>query len=222
MDVYIESTKDAEYKDGVITFPNNGIVATYGNNIRVVNSNIQTEIRMPGAGLTTCFIYRSFYQYGDGMEASVQWKDSLQCLHTRVRFTNLDEVRAVCVNPDETDMAVTRLKNDPSYGVTVNAEGWIDVPIYATGTQMCLVYIGLLNNIIRYEYSDVPFTYPDYSLDLYLYGKTDKANGTSTPCIISVLTSRRDTSSLLQNMQTRTTSSLCSDRAPCQAQCLSL
>ena len=177
MDVYIESTKDAEYKDGVITFPNNGIVATYGNNIRVVNSNIQTEIRMPGAGLTTCFIYRSFYQYGDGMEASVQWKDSLQCLHTRVRFTNLDEVRAVCVNPDEIEMAVSRLKNDPSYGVTVNAEGWIDVPIYATGTQMCLVYIGLLNNIIRYEYSDVPFTYPDYSLDLYLYGKGQDRQG---------------------------------------------
>ncbi len=165
--VMVESTQRGTYANQVVSFPRNSITLTYGHEVKVVNSTILTEIRMPECASFGYSVGYSLYP-GSTHQSSMFTENGQQYFPAKVKSMNqLNEVRLVCVQPSVADSAIDILKHDATYGVTCKDTGWVDIPVIGTHEEYVIVGVGLSNGRIAYTQTGLSFKYPDYSCNVF-------------------------------------------------------
>ncbi len=165
--VMIESTQHGTYANQVVSFPRNSITLTYGHEVKVVNSTILTEVRMPECASFGYSVGYDLYP-GSTSQSRVYSENGQLYFPAKVkRMNELDEVRLVCVQSSLVDSALNILKHDASYGVTCKDTGWVDIPMIGDQDEYTIVGVGLRNGCIAYSNTYITFKYPDYSCSVY-------------------------------------------------------
>lgn len=161
-EVMVQSTANATLQDGVITFPRNSITVTYGNQLKVVNSLMLTELRIPGCrppayALTTTFYADALYP------SSVVNANGKKYLRTYLYIMReLDGVRLACVPDSLAETALARLEADAGYGTAVKDTGWVQMPMPDDAGNFTVVGVGTRHGSIIIGKTERTFMYPDY------------------------------------------------------------
>lgn len=159
--VTVQSTHNGTFTNGVITFPRNSITLTYGSEVKVVNSQVLTEVRLPDCPVPSISINQSFY--ASPYQATVTTINGKPYLHAYIFYLEaFDEVRLACVPPSEADSVVERLKADSEYGVVAKDTGWVNIPMMDIDGEFSLVTVGMLNGSVFKTSQTAPIKYPDY------------------------------------------------------------
>lgn len=165
--VMVKSVQNGSFVNGVVMFPKNSLVVTYGDVQKVVNSKSATEIRLQGSVSPNFGLYVHFYD-SIAYKSSVLVDSGQSYLRCKLEMTDLDEVRLVCVPLSQAEAAKSRLKYDASYGVKVKEAGWVNIPMYEVYGQFAVVGIGYSHGNVAYEQikQSVSCKYPDYSAEI--------------------------------------------------------
>lgn len=168
--VLVKSTASGTFQNGLISFPKNSIVTTYGSEVKVVNSQILTEVRMPG-NKTPYFNFMVDFHAGF-YQSKVFSQNGIQYLHGYLySMDEMDEVRIACVTQNQAEETLYRLKRESDYGVTVKDTGWVDIPMAEQqDNEITIVGVGIKNGSVIFSYTSNPIKYPDYT------GFIDNAN----------------------------------------------
>lgn len=161
--VMVKSVQNGSFVNGVVVFPKNSLVVTYGDVQKVVNSKSATEIRLQGSVSPNFNLYVTFYDNMEG-KSSVLVDSGQSYLRCGLYMNDLDEVRLVCVPLSQAEAAKSQLKYDASYGVTVKNTGRVNIPMYEVYGQFAVVGIGYSRGNVAYESikSYDEYRYPDY------------------------------------------------------------
>lgn len=161
--VMVKSVQNGSFVNGVVVFPKNSLVVTYGDVQKVVNSKSATEIRLQGSVSPNFNLYVTFYDNRAG-KSSVLVDSGQSYLRCQLNMNDLDEVRLVCVPLSQAEAAKSQLKYDASYGVTAKERGWVNIPMYEVYGQFAVVGIGYSRGNVAYESikSYDEYRYPDY------------------------------------------------------------
>lgn len=161
--VMVKSVQNGSFVNGVVLFPKNSLVVTYGDVQKVVNSKSATEIRLQGSVSPNFNLYVTFYDNMEG-KSSVLVDSGQSYLRCGLYMNDLDEVRLVCVPLSQAEAAKSQLKYDASYGVTVKNTGRVNIPMYEVYGQFAVVGIGYSRGNVAYESikSYDEYRYPDY------------------------------------------------------------
>ena len=176
--VTVQSTRNGTFTNGVITFPCNSITLTYGSEVKVVNSQVLTEVRLPDSpqpGISIGSIFGLFY--AGPYQATVVMKNGKQYLHARVWLSELDELRVACVPPSEADNAMEKLKADSGYGAVAKDTGWVNIPMMDIDGEFTLVAVGMRNGSVFNTYQSYPVKYPDYEGSIHSGQKDEDQDG---------------------------------------------
>lgn len=162
--VMVKSVQNGSFVNGVVVFPKNSLVVTYGDVQKVVNSKSATEIRLQGSVSPNFDLYVTFYDNRAG-KSSVLVDSGQSYLRCQLYMNDLDEVRLVCVPLSQAEAAKSQLKYDASYGVTAKEAGWVNIPMYEVYGQFAVVGIGYSRGNVAYERINNydTYRYPDYS-----------------------------------------------------------
>lgn len=165
--VMVKSVQNGSFVNGVVVFPKNSLVVTYGDVQKVVNSKSATEIRLQGSVSPNFGLYVHFYD-SIAYKSSVLVDSGQSYLRCKLEMTDLDEVRLVCVPLSQAEAAKSQLKYDASYGVTAKEAGWVNIPMYEVYGQFAVVGIGYSHGNVAYEQikQSVSCKYPDYSAEI--------------------------------------------------------
>lgn len=165
--VMVKSVQNGSFVNGVVVFPKNSLVVTYGDVQKVVNSKSATEIRLQGSVSPNFGLYVHFYD-SIAYKSSVLVDSGQSYLRCKLEMTDLDEVRLVCVPLSQAKAAKSQLKYDASYGVTAKEAGWVNIPMYEVYGQFAVVGIGYSHGNVAYEQikQSVSCRYPDYSAEI--------------------------------------------------------
>lgn len=161
--VMVKSVQNGSFVNGVVVFPKNSLVVTYGDVQKVVNNKSATEIRLQGSVSPNFNLYVTFYDNREG-KSSVLVDSGQSYLRCQLNMNDLDEVRLVCVPLSQAEAAKSQLKYDASYGVTVKNTDWVNIPMYEVYGQFAVVGIGYSHGNVAYESikSYDEYRYPDY------------------------------------------------------------
>lgn len=161
--VMVKSVQNGSFVNGVVVFPKNSLVVTYGDVQKVVNSKSATEIRLQGSVSPNFDLYVTFYDNRAG-KSSVLVDSGQSYLRCQLNMNDLDEVRLVCVPLSQAEAAKSQLKYDASYGVTAKETGWVNIPMYEVYGQFAVVGIGYSRGNVAYERINNydTYRYPDY------------------------------------------------------------
>lgn len=161
--VMVKSVQNGSFVNGVVVFPKNSLVVTYGDVQKVVNSKSATEIRLQGSVSPNFDLYVTFYDNRAG-KSSVLVDSGQSYLRCQLNMNDLDEVRLVCVPLSQAEAAKSQLKYDASYGVTAKETGWVNIPMYEVYGQFAVVGIGYSRGNVAYERINnyKTYRYPDY------------------------------------------------------------
>lgn len=161
--VMVKSVQNGSFVNGVVMFPKNSLVVTYGDVQKIVNSKSATEIRLQGSVSPNFNLYVTFYDNMEG-KSSVLVDSGQSYLRCGLYMNDLDEVRLVCVPLSQAEAAKSQLKYDASYGVTVKNTGRVNIPMYEVYGQFAVVGIGYSRGNVAYESikSYDEYRYPDY------------------------------------------------------------
>lgn len=162
--VMVKSVQNGSFVNGVVMFPKNSLVVTYGDVQKVVNSKSATEIRLQGSVSPNFNLLVTFYDNWGG-KSSVLVDSGQSYLRCRLYMNDLDEVRLVCVPLSQAEAAKSQLKYDASYGVTAKDTGWVNIPMYEVYGQFAVVGIGYSHGNVAYESYD-KYRYPDYRAEI--------------------------------------------------------
>lgn len=162
--VMVKSVQNGSFVNGVVVFPKNSLVVTYGDVQKVVNSKSATEIRLQGSVSPNFNLLVTFYDNWGG-KSSVLVDSGQSYLRCRLYMNDLDEVRLVCVPLSQAEAAKSQLKYDASYGVTAKETGWVNIPMYEVYGQFAVVGIGYSHGNVAYESYD-KYRYPDYRAEI--------------------------------------------------------
>lgn len=162
--VMVKSVQNGSFVNGVVVFPKNSLVVTYGDVQKVVNSKSATEIRLQGSVSPNFNLLVTFYDNWGG-KSSVLVDSGQSYLRCRLYMNDLDEVRLVCVPLSQAEAAKSQLKYDASYGVTAKDTGWVNIPMYEVYGQFAVVGIGYSHGNVAYESYD-KYRYPDYRAEI--------------------------------------------------------
>lgn len=165
--VMVKSVQNGSFVNGVVLFPKNSLVVTYGDVQKVVNSKSATEIRLQGSVSPNFGLYVHFYD-SIAYKSSVLVDSGQSYLRCKLEMTDLDEVRLVCVPLSQAEAAKSQLKYDASYGVTAKEAGWVNIPMYEVYGQFAVVGIGYSHGNVAYEQikQSASCKYPDYSAEI--------------------------------------------------------
>lgn len=165
--VMVKSVQNGSFVNGVVMFPKNSLVVTYGDVQKVVNSKSATEIRLQGSVSPNFGLFVHFYD-SIAYKSSVLVDSGQSYLRCKLEMTDLDEVRLVCVPLSQAEAAKSQLKYDASYGVTAKEAGWVNIPMYEVYGQFAVVGIGYSHGNVAYEQikQSVSCRYPDYSAEI--------------------------------------------------------
>lgn len=165
--VMVKSVQNGSFVNGVVLFPKNSLVVTYGDVQKVVNSKSATEIRLQGSVSPNFGLFVHFYD-SIAYKSSVLVDSGQSYLRCKLEMTDLDEVRLVCVPLSQAEAAKSQLKYDASYGVTAKEAGWVNIPMYEVYGQFAVVGIGYSHGNVAYEQikQSASCRYPDYSAEI--------------------------------------------------------
>ena len=165
--VMVKSVQNGSFVNGVVVFPKNSLVVTYGDVQKVVNSKSATEIRLQGS-VRPSFSELVHFSQDQANKSSVLVDSGQSYLRCKLYMNDLDEVRLVCVPLSQAEAAKSQLKYDASYGVTAKDTGWVNIPMYEVYGQFAVVGIGYSHGNVAYEsiHSYDAYRYPDYSAEI--------------------------------------------------------
>lgn len=165
--VMVKSVQNGSFVNGVVMFPKNSLVVTYGDVQKVVNSKSATEIRLQGS-VRPSFSELVHFSQDQANKSSVLVDSGQSYLRCKLYMNDLDEVRLVCVPLSQAEAAKSQLKYDASYGVTAKDTGWVNIPMYDVYGQFAVVGIGYSHGNVAYESinSYDVYRYPDYSAEI--------------------------------------------------------
>lgn len=165
--VMVKSVQNGSFVNGVVVFPKNSLVVSYGDVQKVVNSKSAMEIRLQGSVSPNFGLYVHFYD-NIANKSSVLVDSGQSYLRCKLEMTDLDEVRLVCVPLSQAEAAKSQLKYDASYGVTVKNTGWVNIPMYEVYGQFAVVGIGYSQGNVAYEKINNydAYRYPDYRAEI--------------------------------------------------------
>lgn len=165
--VMVKSVKNGSFVNGVVLFPKNSLVVSYGDVQKVVNSKAATEIRLQGS-VRPSFSELVHFSQDQANKSSVLVDSGQSYLRCKLYMNDLDEVRLVCVPLSQAEAAKSQLKYDASYGVTAKDTGWVNIPMYEVYGQFAVVGIGYSHGNVAYEsiHSYDAYRYPDYSAEI--------------------------------------------------------
>lgn len=174
--VTVQSTHSGTFINGVITFPRNSITLTCGSEVKVVNSQVLTEVRLPDSPTPSISMILNFY--AGPYQLTVVKQDGKQYLRAHIHALNLlDEVRLACVPPSEADNVAKRLKADSGYGAVAKDTGWVNIPMMDIDGEFALMAVGMLNGSAFKTYQAGPFKYPDYDGNIVNGQKYENQDG---------------------------------------------
>jgi hypothetical protein len=165
--VMVKSVQNGSFVNGVVMFPKNSLVVTYGDVQKVVNSKSATEIRLHGS-VRPSFSELVHFSQDQANKSSVLVDSGQSYLRCKLYMNDLDEVRLVCVPLSQAEAAKSQLKYDASYGVIAKDTGWVNIPMYEVYGQFAVVGIGYSHGNVAYEsiHSYDAYRYPDYSAEI--------------------------------------------------------
>lgn len=165
--VMVKSVQNGSFVNGVVMFPKNSLVVTYGDVQKVVNSKSATEIRLHGS-VRPSFSELVHFSQDQANKSSVLVNSGQSYLRCKLYMNDLDEVRLVCVPLSQAEAAKSQLKYDASYGVIAKDTGWVNIPMYEVYGQFAVVGIGYSHGNVAYEsiHSYDAYRYPDYSAEI--------------------------------------------------------